>query len=181
VYYADYTAQGSREVNVIDLLRDPRNCKRDTPHLQRLGVNTIFVEDLIPKADHSTCMRIFANAGIYVMFTLVGLTPETVVQEDDLLYRDDYTSLQFMQDIIDMAHEHLNTLGFNIRLSELSGKDAAVLKSKTRHIKQYMQSKGYRAIPVGIMFRELVNIQYPSLRCSKSNHFLSGLNLKPHL
>ena len=53
-----------------DPLIDTEQCTRDATLMKTLGVNSIRVYHVNPKADHSGCMSAFANAGIYVIVDL---------------------------------------------------------------------------------------------------------------
>ncbi|KAI1076676.1 carbohydrate-binding module family 43 protein [Whalleya microplaca] len=54
----------------VDPLSDEKTCKRDVPLLQKLGVNTIRTYAIDPEADHTACMKLLDDAGIYVIADL---------------------------------------------------------------------------------------------------------------
>jgi 1,3-beta-glucanosyltransferase GAS1 len=54
----------------IDPLANEKVCERDVPILEKLGVNTIRTYAIDPDADHSACMKLLEEAGIYVVADL---------------------------------------------------------------------------------------------------------------
>ncbi len=49
---------------------DEEACKRDLPYLINLGTNALRVYYVDPKADHDACMKMFDDAGIYIIADL---------------------------------------------------------------------------------------------------------------
>lgn len=54
----------------VDPLADEKVCKRDVPILEKLGVNTIRTYAINPDSDHSECMKMLEDVGIYVVADL---------------------------------------------------------------------------------------------------------------
>ncbi|KAI0277784.1 glycoside hydrolase family 72 protein [Russula brevipes] len=66
-----YQEQGfSDPSSFIDPLANEPACQRDLPYLKQLGINTIRVYSVDSALDHSTCMKTFSAAGIYVILDL---------------------------------------------------------------------------------------------------------------
>lgn len=53
-----------------DPLVDKAQCSRDASLMQDLGANTIRVYHVDASADHTDCMGVFADAGIYLLVDL---------------------------------------------------------------------------------------------------------------
>lgn len=53
-----------------DPLIDKDQCSRDASLMQELGANTIRVYHVDASADHTDCMGVFADAGIYLLVDL---------------------------------------------------------------------------------------------------------------
>jgi len=134
-----------------DPIADAAGCSRDLPYFQQLGINTIRVYSVDNTANHDDCMNALAAAGIYL-----------ILDTDNSLYslnRDDpsesYNSvyLQSVFATIDAFQGYSNTMAF-LSGNEVINSDnttdcAPYVKSVTRDMKQYIGSRGYRAIPVG--------------------------------
>lgn len=115
----------------------------------RLQTNIIRVYAVDPTKDHSTCMGLLANAGIYVIADLS--TPDQSINRDDPAWTDDlyyrYTS------VVDAFHNYTNVLGFfaGNEVSNLPNNTAAsaYVKSAVRDTKAYIARQNYRTIGVG--------------------------------
>src|ERR1700712_321639 len=64
-YILTFLSKGG-ESGVKDPLADINGCKRDVEKFQQLGINTVRVYTLDNSANHDDCMKLFADAGIYV-------------------------------------------------------------------------------------------------------------------
>jgi 1,3-beta-glucanosyltransferase GAS1 len=124
-------------------------CKRDIPLLQELQTNTIRVYALNPDEDHTECMKMLDDAGIYVIADLSE--PGTSIDRgaprwDSTLYKR-YTS------VVDLMQQYTNTLGFfagNEVSNEMSNTNAsAFVKAAVRDMKNYIKEKNYRPMGVG--------------------------------
>jgi hypothetical protein len=153
VHYA--AKSGAGYLSVIDPLFDIMACSRDIHHLQGLGINTIVVRDILTTASHSVCMQLLANAGIYVIFDIIRLTPSSTLQDGVEIIPTDYTTLEYIESVIDMAQEYPNTLGFQVRVDDRNFQ-IPLYKSYLRHAKQYIKNNNYRQIPVGYVLIRLV-------------------------
>lgn len=132
-----------------DPLADEESCKRDVPLLQELHTNTIRVYAINPEKDHSKCMKLLEEAGIYVVSDLSQ--PSQSIIRDDPKWNDDlysrYTS------VIDEMSQYSNVLGFfagNEVTNNSTNTDAsAFAKAAVRDMKAYIKFKDYRPMGVG--------------------------------
>lgn len=141
----------------IDLLADSSVCSRDIPYLVRLGINTLFVSNTDPRLDHSACMRLLRKVGIYVVvtpFNRIGISANNLPtwnQSGDIDFPFDYRFWEYGFSHVDAFHGYANTLGFMIPLSDhFVGRVRQIPwgKAMVRDVKEYIDAKGYRSIPV---------------------------------
>lgn len=139
----------STDSSYQDPLADAAACRRDIPLLQELQTNTIRVYAINPEQDHTECMQLLTDAGIYVIADLSE--PRTSINRaaprwDSQLY-DRYTS------VIDLMSQYTNTLGFfagNEVSNEMSNTNAsAFVKAAVRDMKKYIRDRNYRPMGVG--------------------------------
>jgi hypothetical protein len=135
----------------IDPLTDDIYCARDIPHLLHLGINTLVVDNLNINQDHSACMELLKNAGIYVLAQLTanGLQYRLNGQ---VTYPFDRGLFEHHAKIINSLQRHSNVLGFLVRLNDNSPshiKDIPAFKAMIRDLKQYIKVKSSRPIPIG--------------------------------
>ena len=74
-YQQDSAAGGSSTGSdtYVDPLASESNCKRDVPLLKALGTNAIRTYAIDPTKDHSACMKLLDDAGIYVSICVLQL------------------------------------------------------------------------------------------------------------
>ncbi|KAJ6130947.1 hypothetical protein N7523_001407 [Penicillium sp. IBT 18751x] len=132
-----------------DPLADAAACKRDVPIMAELRTNVIRTYSINATADHSECMKLLAEAGIYVISDLSS--PSESIDRNDpewqtALYSR-YTS------VIDELSQYNNTIGFfagNEVANSVSTTDgSAFVKAAVRDMKKYIKEKGYRSMGVG--------------------------------
>ncbi len=71
VYDMGSKAVASKNATIaVDVLANPEQCALDAPLMKTLLVNTIRVYAVDNTANHTDCMKIFENAGIYVIIGL---------------------------------------------------------------------------------------------------------------
>lgn len=145
----------------VDPLADSTSCARDVPYLQQLATNTIRVYALNASQDHTECMQLLNDAGIYVIADLSE--PDLSINRDDPQWNlelfNRYTS------IVDEFANYTNVLGFfagNEVTNNVSNTDAsAFVKAAIRDTKSYISEKDYRSIPVGYSSNDDTDIRGP--------------------
>jgi hypothetical protein len=150
-YQQDTAAAGGETTTgkFIDPLKDEDACKRDVPLLQKLHTNTIRVYAIDPAADHTACMKLLDDAGIYVVADL-GEPATSINREDPQWNTVLYTRYQ---DVVDELAQYTNTIGF-FAGNEVSNDNkttgaSAYVKAAVRDTKAYIKSKNYRSMGVG--------------------------------
>ncbi|CEP60407.1 1,3-beta-glucanosyltransferase LALA0_S01e10110g [Lachancea lanzarotensis] len=145
----DYQPGGSS--NLTDPLGDIEICKRDVPKFQDLGLNAVRIYTVDNTQDHTECMQMLANAGIYVILDVN--TPDSSISRSDpgCSYNADY--LQTVFATVDAFANYTNVLGFfagNEVINDQTNTDTATyVKAVVRDMKKYMRARKYRQIPVG--------------------------------
>lgn len=153
----------------VDPLADADACKRDIPYMEAVDTNVIRVYALDVTADHTECMQLLQDAGIYVIADLSQ--PDESINRNDPQWNLDlferYTS------VVDKFHNYTNILGFfagNEVTNKVSNTDAsAFVKAAIRDTKAYIKAKGYRTIPVGYSANDDSDI-----RVSLAEYFACG-------
>lgn len=118
---------------------------------KKLKINTVRIYSVDNSKDHSDCMKLLADAGIYLALDVN--TPRYSIRQDRPA--ESYNSL-YLQNIfatIDEFQKYDNTLLFfsgNEVINNIATSNAAKwVKAVTRDMKQYIGTRGYRSIPVG--------------------------------
>ncbi|KAL4778094.1 Glucanosyltransferase-domain-containing protein [Aspergillus varians] len=148
-YQQEYSTNSSTTSTSTKSYKDPLSdtaaCRRDVPILQDLNTNTIRVYAIDPTANHTTCMNLLADAGIYVIADLSE--PSSSIDRDDPRWE---TSLYTRYtDVVDAMAGFSNTLGFfagNEVSNSVNTTDAsAFVKAAVRDMKAYIKDKDYRS------------------------------------
>lgn len=124
-------------------------CTRDIPLLQQLQTNTIRVYALDPTADHTKCMQLLQDAGIYLIADLGE--PATSINRANPEWNTDlydrYTA------VVDAMQKYSNVLGFfagnEVSNSANNTVASAFVKAAVRDTKAYISRMKYRSIGVG--------------------------------
>lgn len=104
----DYQPGGSS--NLTDPLADVEICKRDIPVFQDLGINTIRVYTVDNSLDHSECMQMLQDAGIYLILDVN--TPEASISRYNPSCSYNAVYLQSIFSTVDDFAQYDNVLGF---------------------------------------------------------------------
>jgi len=158
-YDGSGTSTSAGTVNFIDPLADEASCARDLPYLLELNTNVVRVYAVDPNADHSGCMNLFGNAGIYVLADLSS--PDQSINRDSPSW--DTGLYTYYTTVVDSLANYTNTLGFfagnEVANSANTTGSSAFVKAAVRDMKSYISSKGYRSIPVGYSAADVVSIR----------------------
>ncbi|KAI8055779.1 Glucanosyltransferase-domain-containing protein [Syncephalis plumigaleata] len=156
---------------ITDPLADEAGCQRDVPLLKELNVNTIRVYQVDNGANHDKCMKLLADAGIYLLLDLP--TPAQSINRLEPSY--DYTLLEHYKKTADAFLKYDNMLGF-LAGNEVSNevkttKASAFVKAALRDIKHYIYQRGAggRTLPVGYASND-----DPTIRMELLHYFNCG-------
>jgi hypothetical protein len=135
-----------------DPLSDPEVCKRDIAKFAELGINSLRVYMVDNSASHDECMAALAAEGIYLLLDLNN--PGYSLNRADPFPSYNAAYLQSIFATIDAFVDYSNTLLFfsgNEVINDEANttKTAPYVKAVTRDIKNYMNKRGYRHVPVG--------------------------------
>ncbi|KAF5096417.1 hypothetical protein D0Z00_002790 [Geotrichum galactomycetum] len=149
VAYQQELTNATSGATFSDPLADPEACKRDLPYLLQLETNLLRVYAINTTLDHSDCINLFADNGIYIIADLSE--PGLSINRDEPSWTVElfnrYTT------VIDELQGFPSVLGFfagNEVTNNNTNTDASpFVKAAIRDTKAYIKDKGYRAIPVG--------------------------------
>ncbi|KAM0456674.1 hypothetical protein ACHAO4_003705 [Trichoderma viride] len=150
-YQQDSSANGAEPTSskFIDPLSNAANCKRDIPLLSQLGTNVIRTYSIDPTADHSACMGMLNDAGIYVISDLSN--PQQSINRGDPQW--DVDTFNHFQQVVDSFANYTNVIGFfvgnEVTNNATNTEASAYVKAAVRDVKQYIKDKKYRALAVG--------------------------------
>ncbi|KAL1960568.1 hypothetical protein VTO42DRAFT_7147 [Malbranchea cinnamomea] len=134
-----------------DPLADPAICKRDIPYFKELGLNTIRIYTIDNSKNHDECMKLLADAGIYLVLDVNTPNYSINRKEPEGSYNDVY--LQSVFATVEMFAKYDNTLAFfsgNEVINDGPTSDTApYVKAVTRDIRQFIRKRGLRKVPVG--------------------------------
>lgn len=134
-----------------DPLLDIDSLTRDIENFKTLGINTIRVYTIDNSENHDEGMGMLADAGIYLALDVN--TPKFSLNRADayLSYNENY--LQSVFATVDAFANYTNTLLYFSGNEVINDKNttsvAPYIRATTRDIKNYINARGYRAIPTG--------------------------------
>ncbi|KAE8154299.1 Glucanosyltransferase-domain-containing protein [Aspergillus avenaceus] len=167
-YQQDYSSNGttSGSNSYKDPLADATACKRDVPIMQELNTNTIRVYAVDPTANHTECMQLLSDAGIYVISDLSD--PSQSIDRSDPSWET--TLYSRYTAVIDEMSQYNNTIGFfagnEVSNTKATTDASAFVKAAVRDMKAYIKEKGYRTMGVGYATND-----DSSIRVHMANYF----------
>ncbi|KAJ6047346.1 hypothetical protein N7460_003493 [Penicillium canescens] len=150
------TADGN---SYTDPLADATACARDVPIMKELRTNVIRTYAINASADHSACMKLLSEAGIYLISDLSD--PSQSIDRSDPTWETSlytrYTS------VIDELSQYNNTIGFfagnEVSNTVATSEASAFVKAAVRDMKKYIKQKGYRSMGVGYATADVSTIR----------------------
>lgn len=170
----DYQPGGSSGITeTSDPLTDASACLRDAALMQRLGVNTIRVYNLSPKADHSHCASIFNAAGIYMLLDVNSPLSNSSLNRAQPWTTYDSLYLSNVFGIIENFKNFPNVLGFfagNEVINQQAAYQApAYIRAVQRDMKDYIAKNVDRTIPVGYSAADVANVLMDTINYLQCN------------
>ncbi|ORY71331.1 family 72 glycoside hydrolase [Pseudomassariella vexata] len=149
-YQQETGAAGETTTNkYIDPLSDEAICERDVPLLAALGTNTIRTYAIDPTADHSACMALLQENGIYVVSDLSE--PALSINRDDPKW--DTELFARYKSVVDEMSKYSNVIGFfagnEVTNSKNNTEASAYVKAAVRDTKAYIADNINRWMGVG--------------------------------
>ncbi|KAK0619386.1 Glucanosyltransferase-domain-containing protein [Immersiella caudata] len=150
-YQQDSAAGGATtgSTKYLDPLADEAACRRDVPLLKQLRTNTIRTYAIDPTADHTVCMKLLDDAGIYVISDLSE--PKLSINRDDPHW--DIDLLERYTSVVDELAKYSNVIGFfagNEVTNEIKNTNAsAFVKAAVRDTKAHIKKNHNRWMGVG--------------------------------
>lgn len=145
VAYQQDTAAAGQAVdsdNFIDPLADEDRCKVDVPLLAELGTNIIRTYAIDPTADHSACMKLLIDNGIYVVSDLGQ--PSLSINRDDPQWNTELFARY--TDVVDELSQYSNVMGFfagnEVSNNNTNTPASAYVKAAVRDTKKYIKDLG---------------------------------------
>ncbi|KAF4462282.1 beta (1-3) glucanosyltransferase gel3p [Fusarium albosuccineum] len=161
-YQQDTAAAGAtntKKDSYIDPLADTTSCKRDIPLLKELGTNTIRTYAINPDKDHSTCMKLLDEAGIYVISDLSE--PSVSINRDDPQWNTELYSRYTK--VVDELAQYDNVIGFfagnEVSNNKSNTEASAFVKAAVRDTKKHIKEKFSRWLGVGYAANDDVDIR----------------------
>ncbi|ODQ78356.1 glycoside hydrolase family 72 protein [Babjeviella inositovora NRRL Y-12698] len=155
VDYQPSSYNGTKDLDltadVIDPLANEETCKRDIAIFKDLGLNTIRVYTVDNTQNHTACMQMLHDAGIYLILDVN--TPMSSISRSNppCSYNSAYLENVFAT-MLEFA-DYDNTLAFfagNEVINNSSNTDSATeVKAVVRDMKTFLKERNLRQVPVG--------------------------------
>lgn len=151
--------------------------------MQRLGINTIRVYNLIPNINHDECASIFNAAGIYMLLDVNNGNANSYLDRTAPWTTYTRAYLEHVFGVIEAFAHYPNLLGFfsgNEVINEDSARMApAYIRAVTRDMKDYIAANIDREIGVGYSAADVATMlsdTWEYLGCDLSNSTSSKID-----
>ncbi|QDS69948.1 hypothetical protein FKW77_002337 [Venturia effusa] len=142
-----------------DPLVNLNQCTLDVNLMKTMGVNSIRVYHVDPQQNHDACMKVLADAGIYVWLDMDTFT--TYITQDNPYWN----AFQYSRyaEVMDAFIKYDNIAGFwvaNEAINTAAGSGAApFIKAAVADMKAYRDSKNYRKVPIGYSAADIAELR----------------------
>lgn len=110
IAYQPGGSSGYNPASGVDPLTDGAVCLRDATLMQKLGINTIRVYNVVPDFNHDLCASIFNEAGIYMAIDVNGPLPNEALVSFEPWTSYDVTYLNRTFAVVEAFKNYPNTL-----------------------------------------------------------------------
>ncbi|KAF3909867.1 hypothetical protein ABW21_db0205897 [Orbilia brochopaga] len=145
----DYQPGGASDPK--DPLADTAICGRDLPYFKELGINAIRVYTIDSAQNHDQCMKMLADAGIYLILDVNTGRQSISRAKPGGSYNEVY--LQHVFATMDVFSKYSNLMAFFAGNEVVDKPDntaaATYVKATVRDMKAYQRARNQRLIPVG--------------------------------
>ncbi|CAG8957627.1 hypothetical protein HYFRA_00010494, partial [Hymenoscyphus fraxineus] len=142
-----------------DPLIDATQCQIDADLMKSIGTNSIRVYHINPFKNHDDCMKIFADAGIYLWLHLDTFNTSIVSDAPT------WTPRQFtaFTEVLDVMHQYENVGGFwignEVVAKPTQANASPFIKAAAADIKAYIALKQYRTLPIGYSGADVAEVR----------------------
>lgn len=150
----DYQPGGASSIGTPswqDPLGNKTTCEHDFALMSQLGSNAVRVYTVDNSLDHTECMNVLADYGMYLILDVN--TPQVSINRADPASTYTAAYLQHVFATVDAFKNFTNTLGFfagNEVVNNATNTYAATyVKAVVRDMKEYISKQSKRQIPVG--------------------------------
>ncbi|CAD6447133.1 902370c0-4472-425c-b9a0-dc13c71d614c [Sclerotinia trifoliorum] len=154
-YIKGFAFQGTGNDPLVNITQ----CTFDMGLMKLFGTNSVRVYHVDPTKDHTACMTILANAGIYLWVDLD--TFDTALHSIDPAWTLD--QFQKYAKVMDAFQTFPNTAGFFVGNEVINSNNnsnaAPYIKAASADMRAYRDKMGYRKIPIGYSAADIAELR----------------------